>query len=118
MKAYAGAFGAKGRDEVELGADIVSAYVSNNPALPSEIPGILAAVHAALVGLRQDGTVRKLPLKNMASIEKTVYNTDNESAIRTAVRLHIRMVLSRSLSRLAGKNIARVEGPLHHLVVT
>ena len=84
--------------------------MSNNPALPSEMPVILAAVHAALVGLRQDGTVRKLPLKNMASIEKTDYNTGNEPAIRTAVRLHIRVAISRDLSRLSGKHTVRVGG--------
>ncbi|MCJ2059502.1 MucR family transcriptional regulator [Methylobacterium sp. J-048] len=69
MKAYAGAFGVDGRNAVELAADIVSAYVSNNPALPSEMPGILAAVHAALVGLRRDGPARK---PTAASIRKSV----------------------------------------------
>lgn len=59
MKAYAAASRAKGRGEVELVADIVSAYVSNNPALPAEIPDILALVHAAVVGLGRGGTIRK-----------------------------------------------------------
>ncbi|MCJ2080320.1 MucR family transcriptional regulator [Methylobacterium sp. J-090] len=50
---------AKGRGEVELAADIVSAYVSNNSALPAEIPDILALVHAAVVGLGRGGTIRE-----------------------------------------------------------
>lgn len=69
MTAYADAFGAKHRNAVDLTADIVSAYVSNNPALPDEMPGILAAVHAALVRLSRGGTVRK---PTAASIRRSV----------------------------------------------
>ena len=36
---------------VELAAGIVSAYVSNNPVAPSELPQLLKDVHVALIGL-------------------------------------------------------------------
>lgn len=69
MNAYADASGAKRRVEVDIAADIVAAYVSNNPVLPAELPGILAAVHAALVRLGRGGTVRK---PTAAAIRKSV----------------------------------------------
>lgn len=34
---------------IELAADIVSAYVSNNSVAASELPGLISEVHAALV---------------------------------------------------------------------
>ncbi|MCJ2126431.1 MucR family transcriptional regulator [Methylobacterium sp. J-077] len=40
-------------DIIEMTADIVSAYVSNNPVRPSDMPNLLASVHAAVAGLRQ-----------------------------------------------------------------
>ncbi|AWN40708.1 MucR family transcriptional regulator [Methylobacterium durans] len=40
-----------GPDFVELAADIVSAYVSNNPLPVAELPALLTSVHAALNGL-------------------------------------------------------------------
>src|SRR5215210_762308 len=36
-------------DYVELAADIVSAYVSNNPVPPGELGQLIARIHAALV---------------------------------------------------------------------
>jgi predicted transcriptional regulator len=36
---------------VELAAGIVSAYVSNNPVPPAELPQLLKEVHVALIGL-------------------------------------------------------------------
>ncbi|MCO5164721.1 MAG: MucR family transcriptional regulator [Mesorhizobium sp.] len=36
---------------IELTADIVSAYVSNNPVPPAELPSLIAQVNAALRGL-------------------------------------------------------------------
>ncbi len=36
---------------IELTADIVSAYVSNNTVTPSDIPGLISQVHAALTRL-------------------------------------------------------------------
>ena len=38
-----------GKGFVEMAAGIVSAYVSNNTVPPSEIPGLIAQVHAALL---------------------------------------------------------------------
>ena len=33
---------------IELTADVVAAYVSNNPVPVSELPNLIAAIHAAL----------------------------------------------------------------------
>jgi len=38
-------------DFVELAGDIVSAYVSNNPVRPSDLPDLIRTIHAALGGL-------------------------------------------------------------------
>jgi predicted transcriptional regulator len=38
-------------DYVSLAADVVSAYVSNNPVATSDLPKLLADVHSALAGL-------------------------------------------------------------------
>ena len=38
-------------DIIELAGDIVSAYVSNNNVPMSELPGVIASVHAVLLGL-------------------------------------------------------------------
>jgi predicted transcriptional regulator len=40
-------------DFIELTANIVSAYVSNNPVRPADMPDLLASVHAAVAGLSQ-----------------------------------------------------------------
>lgn len=39
----------------ELTADLVSAYVSNNPVRPSDLPDLLTSVHAVLAGLGRGG---------------------------------------------------------------
>ena len=38
-------------ETIELTAEIVSAYVSNNPVPAAELPGFIASVHSALAGL-------------------------------------------------------------------
>jgi predicted transcriptional regulator len=38
-------------DTLELTADVISAYVSNNPVPVSELPSLIAQVHQSLVGL-------------------------------------------------------------------
>jgi predicted transcriptional regulator len=43
-------------DHIELTADIVSAYVSNNSIPASELANLLASVHTALSGLAAGGT--------------------------------------------------------------
>src|SRR3954469_22722317 len=40
---------AAGKNFIDLTANIVSAYVSNNPTPASEIPGLIGQVHAALL---------------------------------------------------------------------
>ena len=42
-------------DFIELTADIVSAYVSNNSVRPGDMPDLLATIHASLAGLSQGG---------------------------------------------------------------
>ena len=44
---------------IELAADLVSAYVSNNRVAPSELPSLLTAIHAALNGLSQPAQVQE-----------------------------------------------------------
>jgi predicted transcriptional regulator len=36
---------------IEIAAEVVSAYVSNNPLPASELPGLIRSVHGALAGL-------------------------------------------------------------------
>lgn len=38
-------------DAIDLTAEVVAAYVANNPISPSELPKLLTAVHTALIGL-------------------------------------------------------------------
>ena len=40
-----------GHDTVELTADLVSAYVSNNSISPSDLPGLISSIHASLTAL-------------------------------------------------------------------
>jgi predicted transcriptional regulator len=48
-------------DFIELTADIVSAYVSKNSVRPSDMPDLLASVHAAVAGLSQ-GSAPEAPV--------------------------------------------------------
>ncbi len=41
----------KNSDTIELTADVISAYVSNNPVPVSELPSLIAQVHQSLAGL-------------------------------------------------------------------
>lgn len=41
---------------VELTADLVSAYVSNNPVPVADLPGLVAQVHASLKSLQAEGS--------------------------------------------------------------
>jgi predicted transcriptional regulator len=45
--------GAQAVNFIELTADIVSAYVSKNSVRPSDMPDLLASVHAAIAGLNR-----------------------------------------------------------------
>jgi predicted transcriptional regulator len=41
----------KNSDTIELTADVISAYVSNNPVPVSELPSLIGQVHQSLLGL-------------------------------------------------------------------
>lgn len=60
-------------DLVELSADIVSAYVSNNPVSPAGVSELLASVYSALVGLGS-ATAQPLPEppKPPVSVKKSI----------------------------------------------
>ena len=58
---------------VELAADLVSAYVSNNPVPTSELPSLIAAVHASLQFVAEGPKKQpKEPLVPAVSIKKSV----------------------------------------------
>ncbi len=65
-------------DFVELAADIVSAYVSNNPVPPSELPQLLARVHGALIqvasGQAPESQAPAQPLQPAVPVKKSVTN--------------------------------------------
>lgn len=44
---------------IELTADVVSAYVSNNPVPVGELPALISQVHAALKGTADNGAPEK-----------------------------------------------------------
>ena len=60
---------------VELAADVVSAYVSNNPVSTTDLPGLIGEVHAALA--RLGGSAATLPVekaKPAVSPKKSVFD--------------------------------------------
>ncbi|UVK35653.1 MucR family transcriptional regulator (plasmid) [Mesorhizobium sp. AR10] len=61
-------------DVLELTADVVSAYVSNNPVPVGEIPALIGQVHAALKGTAGTSVSAEEPevLKPAVSIRKSV----------------------------------------------
>lgn len=63
-----------GADLIELAADIVSAYVSNNTVPASDLPSLIADVHRAL-GNTQSGVSEPAPepLKPAVNPKKSVY---------------------------------------------
>jgi predicted transcriptional regulator len=65
-------------DFVELAADIVSAYVSNNPVPPAELPQLLGRVHGALLqvasGKAPESAAPAQPLQPAVPIKKSVTN--------------------------------------------
>ncbi|RFB79576.1 MucR family transcriptional regulator [Methylovirgula sp. 4M-Z18] len=63
-------------DFIELAADIVSAYVSNNPVPMTELANLIGDVHAALLRVTQ-GTAPPLPVeppKPAVSTKKSITN--------------------------------------------
>lgn len=60
---------------VSLAADIVSAYVSNNPVPPAELPNLIASVHRSLTGLGNGPAVEQAEQQRPAvPIKKSVQN--------------------------------------------
>ena len=58
---------------IELTAEIVSAYVSNNSVAAGDIPGLIAQIHAALSRVSgKPGEVAIEPLKPAVSVKKSI----------------------------------------------
>jgi hypothetical protein len=59
---------------IELAADIVSAYVSNNSVAASELPGLISEVHAALVRVASGAPAAAAPdnLRPAVPVKKSV----------------------------------------------
>jgi len=60
-------------DLVELTAEIISAYVSNNSVVPTDLPGIINDVHEALSkASRQIGPAEREELRPAIAVKKSV----------------------------------------------
>lgn len=60
-------------DVVELTAEIVSAYVSNNAVSAGDVPGLISEVHRALIETTGEGPVDEPePLKPAVTIRKSI----------------------------------------------
>ncbi|MBT1159284.1 MucR family transcriptional regulator [Aminobacter anthyllidis] len=57
---------------IELTADIVTAYVSNNPVPVADLPGLIAQIHASIAKLGFSTSVVEEPLTPRMPIKKTV----------------------------------------------
>lgn len=58
---------------IELTADIVSAYVSNNPVPAGDMPGLINQVHSALIRISGGvGDIQPEPLKPAISVKKSI----------------------------------------------
>ena len=59
---------------IELAADIVSAYVSNNSIAPSDLPALIGDVHAALLRVSSaPAVIASEPLKPAVSARRSVH---------------------------------------------
>ena len=59
---------------LELTADIVAAYVSNNPVPANELPSLIASVSASLSGLEQKPAVEQAPLVPAVNPKRSVHD--------------------------------------------
>jgi predicted transcriptional regulator len=59
---------------VELAASIVSSYVSNNTVPPTEISGLIAQVHAALVRVAASGDGSSEPARPAIPVKKSIHS--------------------------------------------
>lgn len=57
---------------IELTADIVAAYVSNNPVPTGELPGLIAQIHSSISKLDTALAPKEEPLTPRMPIKKTV----------------------------------------------
>src|SRR6202789_4659204 len=64
---------AAGKNLIDLTANIVSAYLSNNPPPPSEIPNLISQTHAALLRVSVGRVETPLePAKPAVSVKKSM----------------------------------------------
>jgi len=64
---------AAGKSYIDLTANIVSAYLSNNPTPASEIPNLISQVHSALLRVSSGRTETPLePSKPAVSVKKSI----------------------------------------------
>ena len=62
-----------GKNFIDLTANIVSAYLANNPTPAAEIPGLISQIHAALVRVSTGRTEAPLePAKPAVSVKKSM----------------------------------------------
>lgn len=59
-------------ETIELTADIVAAYVSNNSVSASDLPGLIASVHSALSNIHAPLVVESQPLTPAVSVKKSI----------------------------------------------
>jgi predicted transcriptional regulator len=59
-------------DLLRMTADVVSAYVRNNPLAANDIPGVINTVHASLNDLNINGGAAAVPLQPAVPIRKSV----------------------------------------------
>lgn len=60
---------------IELTAEVISAYVSNNPVPASELPALVTQVHQSLTGLASGETASKAePPKPAVNPKRSVHN--------------------------------------------
>ncbi|MGT2477883.1 MucR family transcriptional regulator [Methylobacterium oryzae CBMB20] len=66
--------GSASTDYTALTAEIISAYVSNNPVRPADLPELLSSVHAALSALSQGGATNAVPVEKLtpAQMRKSI----------------------------------------------
>jgi predicted transcriptional regulator len=54
---------------IELAVDIVAAYVSNNSVPASELPGLIDAVHGALISISTSGRSSNAPVEKISAAQ-------------------------------------------------
>ena len=66
--------GAYQDNHIELAAEIVSAYVSNNSVPAAELPGLISVIHSALTGLAAPAAAEAAPVEKLtaAQIRKSI----------------------------------------------